>query len=143
MARNRQTEVNRALLAAAGRSAGLLRLAGDGRLQVQGSQWTVGEVGAHLVMGLRAYRSLLERRTDVVPSDFPAGASFAQRMAALTAAMLNIEPERDPAVLADLLTAQAAEFLAVAAEHSADEHVSTPWYGDGSSVSLATMTCLL
>ncbi|HEY3239026.1 MAG TPA: maleylpyruvate isomerase N-terminal domain-containing protein [Acidimicrobiia bacterium] len=138
-----QTAARRALVAAAGRSAGLLRAAGDGRLRVERSEWTVGEVGAHLVMGFRANRSVLEGRTDVVPSDFPAGSNFAQRLAAVTSAMLSVEPERDPAVLADLLAAEAARFLATSAGHPAEERLPTPWYGDDSSLSLAAVTCLL
>lgn len=46
------TAVLRALRAAAGRSEALLREAGDGRARVRKSDWTVGEVGSHLVYGV-------------------------------------------------------------------------------------------
>ncbi len=133
----------RALEAAAGRSAGLLRTAGHGGSRVRASEWTVAELGVHLVMGLRAYRGLLEGRTDLVPSGFPEASIFPERIKAVTAAMLDTEPERDPGVLAGLVQAEAAAFLAVAAEHAGEDGIPTPFYGEGSTLSVAAVTCLL
>lgn len=90
-----------------GRTAGLLHSIPSGELTVRGSQrWTIGDVGAHLVLTLRG-------STQAV-----AGVSEREPV-----------PERHPTALATLVLDAVHAFLAATDHLSADELARAGWYG--------------
>lgn len=132
-----------ALQAAAGRTAELLDSVPDGGLPVTGSEWTVGDVGAHLVVVLQGFTLAVEGSFDAVSPYLSDTDVFPDRLAAVTAGTLELVPERHPGALAELVTDAAHTFLAVTAGRSPDEPVRTPWYGPQASLNLGAATCLL
>jgi uncharacterized protein (TIGR03083 family) len=138
-----QGEARAALIVAAERTAALLRTVSDPALPVRRSAWSAGEVGAHLVVALHAFTRAVQGDTTAITPYLPANGTFAERLAAVTAGTLAVEPERDPAALADLVTARVREFVTVTAAGSGQERIPTPWYGDGATLSLSTVTALL
>lgn len=137
-------EKARAALAVAGRqTAELLRSAGQGEVRPKGSQWTIGEIGAHLAIALEGFTSAAQGQPEVVEAFIPRTECFPDRLAEVTAKTLTIEPERDPVALASLIARRVDRFLCATANRSGAERVPTPWYGEGVSLSLATATGVL
>jgi Mycothiol maleylpyruvate isomerase N-terminal domain len=131
------------LEATAGRTAKLLDSIPDGDLPVTGSQWTVGEVGAHLVVALGAFTQAAAGSFDAMSPYIPDTEVFGDRLSAVTAGTLQLVPERDPGALAELVLDAARTFLATTAGRSPDHTIRTPWYGSQASLSLGAATCLL
>ncbi|MEX2618684.1 MAG: maleylpyruvate isomerase N-terminal domain-containing protein [Egibacteraceae bacterium] len=107
------------------------------------TRWTVGDVGAHLLIALRGF-------TDAVSGDgerwaglAPQVGSFHDRLAAFSARTIAEEPPRDLAALGAHVVQASEEFLAASAGCHPDERMPTPWYGDGASLSVSAATCLL
>jgi uncharacterized protein (TIGR03083 family) len=132
-----------ALEAVADRTAELLHSIPDGDLPVTGSDWTVGQVGAHLVLGLRGFTQAVAGSFDTVSPHIPDTEVFRDRLTAVTAGTLQVIPERNPSVLAKLLLEATRTFLAATAERSPDEAINTPWYGSRASLSMQAATQLL
>ena len=111
------------LEAAGARVAGLAQRSPQGA-RVPDSQWTVGDVLAHLSAGMDAYARYLEG--DPTPlldvSDLPGGSLRASNAAVLAGAA-----DRDPARLTDRLTARLGDVLTLAAGRDLDSGV--PWHG--------------
>jgi len=128
---------------AVARTADLLASIPDGGHPVSKSDWTIGEVGAHLVWGLRAYTDAARGSFDVIRPHIPQTEHFRDRLSGTTAATLSLLPERHPGVLSTLLVDAAEKFLAVTDRRALEEHIATPWYGSHTSLSLAASTCLL
>jgi uncharacterized protein (TIGR03083 family) len=110
------------------------------------AQWNLADVAVHLaqvwilVPGLA--RRDLSRIYEVIPSlEGIAGDSLIRDIAELDEAMalgVRSDPERDPAVLADLIEARALEYFDECAKASPDE--LCPWLVEGMSVRLSTLT---
>ena len=130
-------------MAASRRTAELLRLSGEGRLPAKGSEWTIGEVGAHLAITLQGFTYAAQGRPEMVEPYIPPTERFPDRLAAVTANTLTIEPERDPAALADVLAEGVDGFLSATANRSGSQRVPTPWYGEGVTLNLTTATGML
>ncbi|MGB6163141.1 MAG: maleylpyruvate isomerase N-terminal domain-containing protein [Pseudonocardiaceae bacterium] len=127
----------------AGRTAELLDSIPNGDLPVTGSQWTVGEVGAHLVVALGAFTQAAAGFFDAVSPCIPDTEVFGERLSAVTAGTLQLVPERAPGALAELVLDAARTFLATTAGRSPDHMIRTPWYGSQASLSLGAATGLL
>ena len=112
--------------------AGLVRSAPDAGAPVPGSDWTVGDVAAHLVLGAEAYSGYAAGATDAVfdVSDI-AGGSLTRSSAAL----LEAEHERDLPGLADRMEAAVTAVLQASQGHNADDIVM--W--NGQPIGLAAM----
>ena len=107
-----------ALGGAVTRSADLWRRVPDPRAPVPGLTWTAAETAAHVVGDLRDYTEAMAGQGDT--QSFAAGAgSPSRRGAVVNAQHLAAVPERDLGRLADMLEAQAEQYLEVGA--SADE----------------------
>lgn len=133
-----------ALAAAAQRTAELLRSAGDGSTPVRGSEWSVGEVAAHLVVVLRGFTYAAGDQLDLVTPHIPVGAAnFRDRLTAVTSSTLALVPDRHPPALAASLVDAVDDFLAATAQRSGDERIPTPWYGGGAGLPLSVATSLL
>jgi Mycothiol maleylpyruvate isomerase N-terminal domain len=130
------------LKAAAARSADLLASIPDGGQLVTNSDWTIAEVGAHLVFGLRGYTDAAQGSFESVTPYIPETELFRDRLSAVTSGTLELIPERHPGVLSTLVVDAAEKFLAVTDARSPDEPISTPWYGTQACLSLAAATCL-
>ncbi len=135
-------EARAVLASAARRSADLLRSAPDPARPVRRSRWTVAEVGAHLAAGLWGFAESVGGNPGVVDAYLRTG-TFAERLAAVTAGTLELEPSRDPRALAERIGERADRFLTESARRAGADRVSTPWYGEGASLSLAAATGLL
>jgi Mycothiol maleylpyruvate isomerase N-terminal domain len=114
------------LEAAAGRTADLLDSIPDGDLPVQGSEWTVGKVGAHLVSVLHAYTHAVEGSFEAVSPYIPDTETFRDRLTAVTSGTLELVPERQPTALAKLVCDAARIFLAVTAGCSPEQETAPP-----------------
>jgi hypothetical protein len=109
--------VEAALTGAAARTAHLLRSGLDPHARVPGLVWSAGETAAHLVADLHEHTALLTGAHSASagtasPGD---GRSAAERGAAANRAQLAAFPERDLAVLANLLEDAVAAFNAAVA----------------------------
>ena len=136
-------EARAALRQAARRTSELFESVADPAMAVRGSAWSVGEVGAHLAVALRGFTDAARGDYDTVAPHIPPTGVYAERLAAVTAATLTIEPERDPRALGRLIVERVEAFLTSTAGLSGAERIATPWYGDGASMSLATSTAML
>jgi hypothetical protein len=135
----------RAALSAAGeRTACLIAGTGDLDRPVPRSEWTVGQVAAHLLVGLRGYTAAA--RHEIGPAwtrHIPDTRQYSERVSAVTAGTLREEPHRDAATLGRLLREGIDTFLAATDQRSADERIPTPWYAEAATLALFDATCLL
>lgn len=123
----------RSAVAAAGvRTARLIAGAGDPGRRLPASEWTVGDVGAHLAAGTEAYAAYLtgdvEPKVDV--SDMAGGS-----LAASNARNLAAEPDRDLGALAARVETGVGRLLDLTAPMVLDDLVA--WHGR--DVPLATL----
>lgn len=137
------THARARLEAAAGRTADLLDSIADGDLAVKGLEWTVGEVGAHLVLGLRLFTQAIGESFEAVSPYIPDTEVFRDRFTAVTAGTLELVSERQPRALGTLVRDAAQAFLAATAGSSPQEKIHTPWYSSHASLSLRDATSLL
>ena len=111
-------DVSRAVDANLERFCELLRSTPDGSLPVPGLDWTVGELGAHLVSGARLWRRMLAGEASPVTS-LADGASH-------TARMIEELPERDPAELSELIDNEIGATLGELNRRPSDQ--AYPWH---------------
>jgi uncharacterized protein (TIGR03083 family) len=129
------------------RVADLLRSDADPAVPVPGLDWTVGEVAAHLVTGLRGYHEMLLGAYDVAGARALAepGAPPGEVGRVLNAKFLDDDTERDLLTLADDLVG-AADRLLEAAAGADTQHFFPIWTGydmDLSAVASAMLGELL
>ncbi len=108
-------ESRQALAAVTPRTGELLRSAGEGAAPVKGSNWTLGEVGAHMAVALVAFTLAVQDETNVLVPYIPPTSNFADRLRAVTSNTLALEPQREPGALADVIERRAEEFLSATA----------------------------
>ncbi|MFJ7957856.1 maleylpyruvate isomerase family mycothiol-dependent enzyme [Streptomyces sp. NPDC096319] len=96
------------------------RPAGTGRLPVPRSTWTVGEAAAHLAQANALMADLAAGR------ERPYGDGTPGSLAEANETALAAFDERSPGPLAEMITAQAAAFLADVEERDPAELLSTP-----------------
>ena len=96
--------------------------------------WTSAEVAAHLAHAYEGLLRLAKGEQSSFISEF-------WDLAEATQSWVRADPERDPGVLAARIEAAAAEFLALTAGGSLDRGCG--WLGDGTTISLASLTCHL
>lgn len=136
--------VRRSLGAAAGRSAGMIATL-ESDLPVGGSEWTVGETAAHLIITLRGF-------TGSVTGDDEGWRAWEaripdvrtpQRLAVMNRLMIAAEPGRTPMVAARAITDAVEAFLTATAGLPPAQPVATPWYGLHRTLTVAEATSLL
>jgi uncharacterized protein (TIGR03083 family) len=137
------SQARAALAATSQRTADLLRSVADGQAKAKGSEWTIGEVGAHMAVTLLGFTFAAQGQPEMVEPYIPQTDRFPDRLSRVTANTLAIEPERDPPALARLVPERTDGFLSATVNRSGSERLPTPWYGDGVSLSLATATAML
>lgn len=113
-------DIDQAILATAGRIAGLVRPLAETAIPIPGSAWTVGEMAAHVAYTQDLFARLARGETLVFGDGTPAGLAHANRGALAELA------ERDGARLADLITAGTRDFLTAGSTDFKDLTVSTP-----------------
>ncbi len=120
-------EAETALVAAAGRTAQLLRGGLDPDARVPGLSWSAAETAAHLVADLRDHAALATgaHRPLAATSAADDGRNAAERGAAANQAQLDLFSERDLTVLADLLEDAAAGLAAAVANLPNEEPIVT------------------
>ncbi len=142
-----------ALQGAARRTSDLLGSLDDGDLPVKGLTWTVGEVGAHLVVALQAFTEAVTGSFDAVSPHISDTVAFPDRLSRVTAGTLALVPERHTGTLAGLVRQAGTRPSWRRPRGSRPTNLSllpgtrptrfTPWYAPQASLSLATATCLL
>ncbi|MER5498562.1 maleylpyruvate isomerase N-terminal domain-containing protein [Streptomyces sp. NPDC002561] len=107
--------------------------------------WTVGDVGAHLAAVYLGYCSVVSADGAVEWDGLlPSGeASFGERIAAMNARSIDLFGGEERARPADVVAERGEEFLRITEGLAPDTPVAVPWYGEGVTISLATMTGLL
>jgi uncharacterized protein (TIGR03083 family) len=131
-----------ALPAAVQRTVALVRSIPDAATPIRGSDWTVGEVAAHLVVVARAFTAAAAGQAGSWASMVPDLDDFHERLAAVNTRTIAAIPRDDLVRLGDDLGDGVAAFLRASAERSGEELVDTPWYGRGVTRRLDTLTCL-
>ena len=139
-----QDEARAALRAAGERTARLIAGAGDLDRPVPRSEWTVGQVAAHLLVGLRGFTAAAQ---DPIGPEWrahiPDTPLYSERVAAITASTLRDEPRRDAPTLERMLREGIETFLAATEKQPADKRLPAPWYADDFTLPLFQATCLL
>jgi hypothetical protein len=120
-------EADTGLVAAASRTAQLLRSGLDPAARVPGLSWSAAETAAHLVADLREHAALATgaHRPSAATSASVDGRNAAERGAEANQAQLDGFPERDLTVLADLLEGAAAGLNAAVAHLPSEERIVT------------------
>ena len=135
-----------AFMAAADRTAELIRSINDMDLRLPQSEWTVGDTAAHLIFALRGFTASASNSLNGwqdIEDRLPRRTATAERIAAMNRIMIPAEPRRSPRSAALAVTEGAEAFAVAAAQRSPGDIMPTPWYGDGQSMSVADATCLL
>ncbi|MFD5505172.1 maleylpyruvate isomerase N-terminal domain-containing protein [Streptomyces sp. NPDC127061] len=113
--------------------------------------WTVGDVGAHLAAVYLAYCSIVSAEE---PAEFvesvewdsvlpPGDASFTERIAAMNAKSIELFGGDEHVRPGDFIAERGVTFLRVTEGLAPDTPVSAPWYGEGATITLATVTGLM
>ncbi|GAA1323765.1 maleylpyruvate isomerase family mycothiol-dependent enzyme [Streptomyces sanglieri] len=114
--------------------------------------WTVGDVGAHLLAAVYlAYCSIVsvEESVETVESVEwdsvlpPGDASFTERIAAMNAKSIELFGGDEHVRPGDFIAERGETFLRVTEGLAPDTCVSAPWYGEGATITLATVTGLM
>jgi uncharacterized protein (TIGR03083 family) len=109
-----------ALGATASRVSSLLRSANDPSVRLPHLEWTIGDLGAHLVSIIRAYSAAAQGEAAVGPD--------VAKRSENNARLIASTPERSLNDLADALDIGTAEF--VAANEMLEREQRVPFYGD-------------
>lgn len=107
---------------------------------IPGSLWNAREVGGHLVFSLRALTDIA-RGHDPGITDVSDTGTFHDRVAAVNARAVALEPPRDLTVLAELVVDSARGFLDATGGTPGSDLLDIPWYG--AALDVETATCLL
>ncbi|MEV5204682.1 maleylpyruvate isomerase N-terminal domain-containing protein [Streptomyces sp. NPDC053720] len=107
--------------------------------------WTVGDVGAHLAAVYLAYCSIVSAEEPVEwDSVLPPGdAPFTERIAAMNAKSIELFGGDEHARPGDFVAERGEMFLRTTEGLAPDTPVSAPWYGQGTTITLATVTGLM
>lgn len=125
--------IRHALTDVAEEIARLLRECRDATVRIPGAQWTVGEAAAHLALANELMADLADGR------ERPYGDGTASSLADANARSLADFTERDPAVLAGLVTGHTEAFVRAASGRPADEPLLSPL----GPMDLGTLGCYL
>ncbi|MFE3151909.1 maleylpyruvate isomerase N-terminal domain-containing protein [Streptomyces sp. NPDC059218] len=120
--------------------------------------WTVGDVGAHLAAAYLAYCSIvsadssaetMEQYAETMESVEwdsvlpPGDASFIERIAAMNAKSVELFGGDEHVRPGDFIAERGKTFLRLTEGLAPDTPVSAPWYGQGTTITLATVTGLM
>lgn len=119
------------------RAADLISNIDDMNRRVPGLDWTVGQVAAHMVVGIRGNTESMGGNTEQLSQFVPDVDGYSARMAAMTSRTLAAEPVRDARAAAVALREAVAAFVSQAEQQAPDDTVPTPWYGSGASLPVA------
>ncbi|MBW3536589.1 MAG: maleylpyruvate isomerase family mycothiol-dependent enzyme [Actinobacteria bacterium] len=136
-------ELRSALVAAAERTAQLIRSASDTSTPVPGLTWTVGETAAHLVGAFAGYAGFLDGSRDAVAdlAGMPGANTPAERGDIMSARILQEITERDGDRLADLLASAVTGYLEAVEGRRLDEPILV-WTGVAMTVPVMTSAML-
>lgn len=137
------TATRAALATAAGRIAALVAGGADATRSVPGSEWTVADVAAHLVIGFSGYTDAALGEAERWRPHVVGGAAFPDRVRILNERTLAGAARLEPDAAGAAIRQAARLFLEATANLDPAVPVPTPWYGDGASLSLAAATSLL
>ncbi|HET9050387.1 MAG TPA: maleylpyruvate isomerase N-terminal domain-containing protein [Candidatus Dormibacteraeota bacterium] len=125
------------------RAADMIATIPDPARKANRLEWSLAETAAHMIFALRVYAGSVRGDLGAYLPHMPASNDYRERMAAVTASTLSVEPERDPRRLAGLLVEAVDDFLAASQHRWVNERIPTPWYREGASLPLGAATCLL
>jgi uncharacterized protein (TIGR03083 family) len=107
--------------------------------------WTVGDVGAHLAAVYLAYCSIVSVEESVEwdsvlpPGDVP----FTERITAMNAKSIELFGGEEHIRPGDVIAERGELFLRATDGLAPDTPVTAPWYGQGTTITLATVTGLM
>lgn len=136
------SEARSALESVTKRTSDLFASLSDGNHTVVGSDWTVGQVGAHLSIVPFGFAFAAQGDFTAVAPYLRTG-TFAERLSGVTAGIMEIDPERDPKVIATSIPERVAAFLSATAGLPPGAAIGTPWYGEGMSLPVTNATAML
>lgn len=119
----------------------LLRSLPGTEARVPHSTWTVRDAAAHLAVDVRTNAEALSGADQHF--DLPVQASTPERLARLNARAVQDVRATRPEALATLVAESVDAFLAATDGRSGTERVATPWYGEGTSLDLDAMVCVV
>lgn len=131
-----------AISAAAARFGALLLETDDIEREVPGTEWTVAQTAAHVVVVLAGFSSAIEAQPMTLDLDAYRDADFPDRLAACNAATLDFVDHTDATELATFIRIGAQRFLAVAGASRGATACATPWYGPGRTRTVDCLTAL-
>jgi uncharacterized protein (TIGR03083 family) len=132
-----RAQLHDSIRGAADRIASMLRSVDDTSVAVPGSDWTVGDVGAHVVLGNRLYRNLLAGGT----SPFSGRDDFftdGRARSRVNAELLKEYGERRGSALADLVVKETELMLQAASRLPATHSVRWHWV----DLNITEFTCI-
>jgi hypothetical protein len=132
-----------ALAGSAGRIAALVASQPDGTLRLPRSEWAVSDVAAHIVIGFQGYTDAALGEAERWRPHIVEGAGFPERVRTFNRRTLAEATRLDPGAGAVAIVEAARRFLDETGGLDAAAPVATPWYGEGTSVSVAAATALL
>jgi uncharacterized protein (TIGR03083 family) len=128
----------------ADRTADLFGSIADGSRAVPNSTWNVGEIGAHLAIVLLGFAHAAGGDFEHVSPYIRSEGTFAERLSGVTGGIMELEPLRDPGELASAIRDRVAQFVTTADRLPGPApRIATPWYGDGLTLPVATVTSIL
>jgi uncharacterized protein (TIGR03083 family) len=137
-------EARDALIAAGGRTADLVASISDLTRPIPGMRWSVGDAATHLAA------FCLPALTDAACGQgsrwepyVPQVESFHERVAETNDRVLRESPARDGAELARMIRSGTETMVEALDARGGEGTVPTPWYGAGTTLDLAAVTCLM
>jgi uncharacterized protein (TIGR03083 family) len=124
------------------RIVALIRDVNDIRTQVVGTDWTVAETAAHLVVVFTAFADAVTGQPPRLPDRPSDGLDFHTRLATSNAATLAMVDRADPRQLAETIEKGAERFLDGLINIDPGAECATSWYGPGVTRTPDTLTAL-
>ena len=135
-------EAGSAIGLAAERFCHLLRNAPDAGLRVDGTDWTVGETGAHVAIVFTGFNAAIQSQSLEFDVDERPGQDFHTRLASVNAATIGLVDHSDMTSLSTLIDVESTRFIGLTANANGDDECQTPWYGPGRSRSVDCLIAL-
>jgi Mycothiol maleylpyruvate isomerase N-terminal domain len=137
-------EARDALTAAADRTADLVSSITDLTRPIPGLRWSVGDAAAHLtVFCLPAFTDAVRGEESRWEPYIPPVESFHERLAEANDRTIHDAPVRDGAELARMIHDGTVTMVEALDARGGEGMARTPWYGSGSTMDLAAVTCLM
>jgi len=131
-----------AIKTATERFTALLREVDDTQRRAAGTDWSVGETAAHVLIVLNAFTAAITAQPQVISAKQYLDADFPTRLAACNASTIATVDHTDAGRVAELIAEGAQRFLRLATTADPTMECETPWYGANRTRSVDCLTAL-